>query len=352
MRVLQIMSGAKVGGAETFFVDLVTALHRRGLKQSVVIRRDATRANILRQVGIEPVELPFLNYCDLTTRRALGHQIADFQPSIVQTWMSRASAVPINGDFIHLGWLGGYYDLKYFRQCDELVGVTQDLVDHCVRNGWLRQHAHYLPTFSTDAPMPPLSRQQFDTPHGVPLILALGRLHEHKGFDVLLKALVAMPEAYLWLAGEGPLEQELKALTKQLGLEKRVRFLGWRNDRAALFTSCDFCVMPSRVEPFGTVMIEAWAYHCPIIAAAAKGPEALIKNRQNGMLVPIDDVAALAEAMKALIDSKDLRRSLVETARREYEQTYTEDAVANRYLAFYEELSCNRRSYKIRYAGL
>lgn len=352
MRVLQVMSGAKVGGAETYFVDLVSALHRAGLEQRIVIRRNETRAHTLRQVGLDPVELPFCPVFDVTTRHALARQIEDFRPDIVQTWMSRASSVPIEGDCIHVGWLGGYYDLKYFRNCDELVGVTRDLADYVVGQGWLRSHAHYLPTFAVYESALPLSRKDFDTPNDVPLILALGRLHEHKGFDVLLKALVNVPKAYLWLAGDGPLEKQLKNLAKELGIESRVRFLGWRNDRAALFASCDMCVMPSRVEPFGTVMIEAWAHHCPLIAAASKGPSGLIKNGENGLLVPIDDVAALTKAMRALIDQPNYARAMAETAWNHYQAHYTEAAVVRQYLSFYEGLIKNRSSYRITYVGL
>jgi len=338
MRVLQVMSGAKVGGAELFFVDLVSALHRAGLEQQVVIRRHAARAESLRRAGLAPVELPFRRFFDLTTRWKLQRCIEAFRPDIVQTWMSRASAACPAGSFIHVGWLGGYYDNKHFSRCDELIGVTQDLVEYAVGKGWPRRRAHYLPTLASDAPQPRLPRADFATPENVPLILALGRLHEEKGFDVLLKSLVEAPNAYLWLAGAGPAENRLKALTKSLGLESRVRFLGWRDDRAALYASCDLCVMPSRAEPFGTVMIEAWAYRRPIVAAAALGPRALIKNDENGLLVPIDDARSLAAAIRRLLEQPGLARKLAEAGRKAYEADYTEEKIVGRYLAFYRAL--------------
>jgi glycosyltransferase involved in cell wall biosynthesis len=342
MRVLQVMSGAKVGGAETFFVDLASLLHRAGLSQQVVIRRHEARALSLRQAGLEPIELPFRRVLDFTTRRKLEQCIEAFRPDIVQTWMSRASALCPTGAFIHVGWLGGYYHPRHFSHCDELVGVTQHLVDYAVGKGWPRERAHYLPTFASDAPLPPLRRQDFDTPDDVPLILALGRLHEEKGFDVLLRALVDTPGPYLWLAGSGPADAQLKALATSLGLQSRVRFLGWRDDRAALYASCDLCVMPSRAEPFGTVMIEAWAYRRPIIAAAALGPAALIKHEENGLLVAIDDVAGLATAIRRVLDDSGFARSLAEAGRRAYEADYTETKVVSRYLDFYETLMKRR----------
>ena len=76
-----------------------------------------------------------------------------------------------------------------------------------------------------------------------------------------------------------------------------MRFLGWRDDRAALLAAADVCVMPSRYEPFGTVMAEAWSAGTPLIVAAAQGPRAYVKDGENGLMVPIDDAAALAAAI-------------------------------------------------------
>ena len=332
------MAGDKVGGAETFFVDLVIALRRAGLPQRVVIRHNENRATLLREAGLEPVELPFGRHFDFATRRGLARAIEEFRPDVVQTWMSRASAVPLSGDFIHVGWTGGYLDLKYYRKCDALIGVTQDLVDNAVHHGWSRGRVHCLPTFAADEPLPPLPREEFGTPESAPLVLGLGRLHRDKGFDVLLRALADIPEAYLWLAGEGPYEGALKQLTAELGLENRVRFLGWRSDRAALYAACDMCVMPTRIEGFGTVMIEAWAYHRPVVATAAKGPCGLIKHGENGLLVAIDDIAALAASMRTLIEDPGFAKSLAQAGRAAYEAQFTEAAVVERYLAFYDGL--------------
>lgn len=338
MRVLQVMSGAERGGAETFFVDLVGALHRAGLEQRVAMRNNEARVQELRCLGLNPVELPFRPWLDFKTQHALQRQIEEFRPHIVQTWMSRASTACPKGNFIHVGWLGGYYNIKYFRKCQELVGVTQDLVEHVMKSGWPREHSHYLPTLSTNAPAPPLRRSDFQTPDGIPLILALGRLHEVKGFDVLLDAMSQIPEVYLWLAGEGHLRSQLEEQTRKLGLTSRVRFLGWRTDRAALFASCDMCVMPSREEPFGTVMIEAWAYRRPIIAAAAKGPSALIKHGENGLLIPIDDAPALAAAIKQVINNRNFSQHIVNAGYATYETTYTEAKIVEQYLDFYQTL--------------
>ena len=171
-----------------------------------------------------------------------------------------------------------------------------------------------------------------------PWVLALSRLHEKKGLDILLQALVELPGCVAWLAGDGPLEGDLKALAAKLGVAERVRFLGWRTDRGALLRAADICVLPSRYEPFGTVMLEAWAAGTPLVAAASQGPAALIADGGNGLLVPIDDVAALAGAIQRLIADRTLKARLIERGLADYEKSFTRPAVTERMMALYAEI--------------
>ena len=138
MKVMQTMAGAEVGGAEAFFVRLTGALHRAGVDQRVVIRRDAARARALRAAGTPPLELPFGGRTDFRTRPSLKREIERFRPDVVLAWMSRASyAVPAGeGRYVLVGRLGGYYDLKYYRHCDHLIGNTGDICRYIVGEGW------------------------------------------------------------------------------------------------------------------------------------------------------------------------------------------------------------------------
>ena len=162
------------------------------------------------------------------------------------------------------------------------------------------ERAHYVPTFPTIDDGPPVDRAALATPADATVLLALSRLHEKKGLDILLRALAELPGCVAWIAGDGPLEADLKALAAKLGVADRVRFLGWRSDRGALLRAADICVLPSRYEPFGTVMLEAWATGVPLVAAASQGPTALIADGGNGLLVPVDDAPALAAAIRRL----------------------------------------------------
>ncbi len=341
MKVLQCMSGAQYGGAEAFFTRLVIALDRAGVQQRVAIRDHEVRTRKLREAGIEPDLLRYGRRFDPMTRFALDRMIREFKPDIVLSWMNRAtSAVPKSrGRFVHVGRLGGYYNLKYYKNCDHLIANTADIADYLVKNGWREDRVHYLPNFVSGDIMPPVPRSTFYTPERAPLILSLGRLHENKGFDTLLRAVSRVPNVYLWLAGEGPLRGELEALAEQLGIKPRVRFLGWRDDVEALFAAADLFVSPSRHEPLGNVVIEAWAQGVPVVATDTLGPGTLIENGETGLLVPVDDVPSLARAIKRTVEDDDFRHNMAVLGRGVYERNFTEATVVESYINFFEQVT-------------
>jgi glycosyltransferase involved in cell wall biosynthesis len=339
MRLLQAMAGAHHGGAETFFVRLAIALQHAGEEQRVLIRRDAERAALLRRSGVAVQELAFGGIFDWRTRGDFRRAIAAFRPRLVLTWMSRATRACPRGDFVHVARLGGYYDLRYYRRCDHLIANTRDIATYLEREGWPAERTHYLPNFVASEMAPPLSRAALGTPEDAKLALALGRLHANKAFDVLLDAMAKLPRLHLWLAGEGELRPALERQAARLGLGDRVRFLGWRDDVAALLAAADLLVCPSRHEPLGNVIIEAWAAGVPVVAAASEGPSALIVDRTSGLLVPVDDAAARARARGRGAMDKALRESLVAGGRAAHDVAFGEARVVALYRDFFAKVA-------------
>lgn len=344
LRLLQAMAGAEHGGAELFFERLVLALHRHGVQQHVLIRQNAERKGKLVDGGLAPVELAFGGRFDVFTGRRFAREIKRFQPQVVLTWMNRATRfcppkAKTGVDFVHVARLGGYYDLKYYQRCDHLVCNTHDLVDYVIKEGWPAERAHYLPNFVDERTCAPASRRDYYTSETTPLLFTLGRLHENKGFDTLLKALARTNDINLWIAGDGPERQNLEQLAHELGVKPRVRFLGWRDDAPALHAAADLFVCPSRHEPLGNVVIEAWAQKKPVLATASQGPSALIEDGVNGLLTPIDDPVAMAEAIRNAVRAPDRLKALAQAGYDSFRSAYTEDIVVRRYADFFLKVS-------------
>jgi len=344
MRVLQAMAGARRGGAEEFFMRLTRAFATRGVDQKVVIRSHADRRATFARDKVVAEELPFGGWFDRRTVPELASLMDRFRPDIVLSWMNRATRAvararsSYSGRLIHVARLGGYYDLKYYAGCDHLVGNTPDIVAHITGQGWPAERAHYLPNFVDAVPAPPIARAVLDTPQDATLLLALGRLHRNKAFDVLIDALVDLPDHWLWLAGSGPEEGALQSRAAAAGVVERIRFLGWRDDIAALLAAADILVCPSRHEPLGNVVIEGWAHRVPVVACASQGPSQLITDGVDGLLVPINDARSLAVALRQVGD-QELASALTSAGEAAYRQDYTEDAVVDRYLKFFQSMT-------------
>ena len=341
------MAGAAQGGAETAFVDMCLALKAEGVEVTAAIRPHAARAATLTASGIPVHSFPFGGAFDFRTKRGLRRLIDTARPQVVQTWMGRAARHTPGwrqGDktprYTVIARLGGYYALKQFRSSDAFVTITPDIRRYLLENGVAPGRVRHINNFAeVETASAPADRAALDTPADAPLLLALGRLHRAKALDILLQAMTEVPDAYLWIAGEGPERAALTAQCDGLGLRNRVRFLGWRDDRAALLQACDICVFPSRYEPFGTVFVQAWAQGRPVVAALSDGPRQYIKDGEDGLLVPVDDAAALAAALNRLIGDPALRVRLAQAGGRRFVDGFTRNEIVRQYLSFYGEVT-------------
>lgn len=330
--LLHLMGSSGDGGAETYFLSLVDALRHEGIPQAAALRPHPGRESALAKMDIPAKVLPFGRF-DPTTRPRIAAYARRMGAKTLLAWMSRAASRVPGGPWKRVGRLGGYYDLRFFRNCDLLIANTADIHDYVLRHGWVPDRVAHIANFAEADKRCTLPREACDTPEGVPLLLSMGRLHREKGHDVTLRALARLPNAWFWLAGTGPEEGALKRLARRLGVAERVRFLGWRDDAGALYRAADLVVFPSREEPFGNVVIQAWVYGVPVIASRAIGPTCLVRDGEDGLLVPVEDSEALAAGVSRLLADTALRNQLRDAGARRAAAEWGRVAVVRRWKA-------------------
>jgi glycosyltransferase involved in cell wall biosynthesis len=339
MTILHLLGTAGDGGAETYFVDLVSALAEDGVPEAAAIRPHAAREAALRRAGVPVTACRFGGPIDILTRRQVRKVAQETGTTLALAWMNRAARHTPKGPWKRVGRLGGYYNLKYYRGFDFLVANTEDIADWVVNHGWPAGQVRCIPNFAAPAEDGgKADRAALDTPLEAPLLLSMGRLHEAKAHDVTLTALASVPGVHLWIAGAGPLETKLKAMAAALGVADRVRFLGWRTDAGALYRAADLCVHPARFEPLGNTVIQAWAHDLPVVAAASQGPGALIHDGDDGLLVPLDDADALAAAIRQALDDAPLRARMAEAGAARIAAEFSKAAVVAQWRDLFADL--------------
>lgn len=340
IRVAQVLAGAPFGGAENFYTRLVCALaDKPGLQQRAFTRANPHRVPQLLEAGVPVSTFRFGSAVDVIGRYRYRQALRRFRPDVVLTYMGRASRLTPNGDYRLVCRLGHYYDLKSYRHADYWIGISKGICQHMIDGGIPAQRIFHIPNFADETSVEPLARDSFDTPVDRPLLLAAGRLHVNKAFDILFEALADIPDAMLWLAGDGPERGALERLGTALGVAERIRFLGWRNDIAALMRTADLFVCPSRHEGLGSIVMESWFNDCPIVATASQGPGEAIDHGDTGLLSPVDDVAALRENIVAVMNDPALGQSLVTTAKAHYNAHYAKQVIAAQYLDFFTRIT-------------
>jgi GalNAc-alpha-(1->4)-GalNAc-alpha-(1->3)-diNAcBac-PP-undecaprenol alpha-1,4-N-acetyl-D-galactosaminyltransferase len=155
--------------------------------------------------------------------------------------------------------------------------------------------------------------------HGKTL-LAIGRLCEQKGFDLLLEAFAPLcdkhPEWVLEIWGEGEQKDFLQARCDELGLQKRVVFPGLAKEPYNILSKASIFVLPSRFEGFPNVLGEAMACGLPVVSFdCPSGPSEMIRDGVDGLLITSENIQALSNALERLMTSPELRESLGEQAR-------------------------------------
>lgn len=299
MQVINLMLGTGRGGLEQSALDYALALQASGLPARTIAAQGSWLAQMLAQHALPFDTLRVRGPWDWIAARTLRDLVRHAQARVIIGHGNRALKLALRGvrEVPILAVTHNTRD-QYWRRCAGVIAITPVLAAHAQRLGTpvagILLHQILAATTA--------ERTSLNSP---PVVGLIGRMHPVKGFDVLLDAAALLRhrgvDARLHLAGDGPHRRQIVRQAQRLGLGDRARFLGWASDKAAFFAAIDLLIVPSRIEPFGLVLLEGMAYGVPVIASHCDGPAALTANGAPLTLVPPGDAAALADAIAAMI---------------------------------------------------
>ena len=177
---------------------------------------------------------------------------------------------------------------------------------------------------------------------GYALVGNVGRLSEQKGMEYFLQSLPAVKAHYPMVkyvvVGDGEDRGKLENMTRELGIEEDVLFLGYRSDIRNVMSQMDFLVLSSLWEGLPLTPIEAFSMGKTVVGTAVDGTVEVIENEKNGLLIPARDPKAIAEGVVRLLNDADLRMRFEKAALETYTQEFSFDIYTRRVECFYQEL--------------
>ncbi|MFC1548658.1 glycosyltransferase family 4 protein [Candidatus Omnitrophota bacterium] len=233
--------------------------------------------------------------------------------------------------------LNAYLERWAFRRSKAVVAVSKKIKGELVNIGVPEEKISVIVNgvdLSEFYPGP-ADRAKLGLPEGVPLAVFAGDIQiPRKNLETVLYALVRVPELNLAVIGHVK-KQRYPDLVAQLGLERRVHFLGYRRDIANIMRAADIFVFPSRYEAFGLVLLEALASGLPIVTASSTGGAEIITDKCGIIVHDPDDVEALANALKTLVNDPSRREKMSISARGLAEQ-YSWHRTTQEYMHLFE----------------
>lgn len=254
------------------------------------------------------------------------------QPKIIIS--ERTSTYIYEGRFIN--FLRSLAIRFLYPKADKIVFPSRDMADKIMKSyGVEKQKVNIIPNPVDIATITERSQEIIEDPVYQAknnIIIAIGRLSKEKGFLYLIKAIALLSKqginCELVILGDGAEKISLQNLSKDLRVEERVHFLGFQSNPYKYLAHSKIFVLSSLYEGFPNVLLEAMALGVPSIATRCPtGPEEIITDEVNGLLIPPADEKALAHAIKKLLLDKDLRTRLSEAARKRAEDFKVEKII-------------------------
>ena len=366
IHVHALISELGFGGAETLVVDLASVASSADIELSVGFlsagpnRQSADR---LKELGIEPVPLPFRRLAGVSDHRAIRRHLASVKPDIVHTHLRTADVVgglaartlrlPLVSTLHGFDWeADGWPTGARARAGTALVMTARRRLhrrliapSEALRRGYLARtgdaadHVVTIHSGSAAAARPGAGREvraELKVPEDEFVIVMVSALHPLKEHELAIEAVARLGERGIRLVilGDGQEGERLRGLAARRA--PATIFTGYHEDVMAVLDAADLLLHPSRMEGFPIALLEAMAAGVPILATGVGGIPEVVEDGTTGVLLePRPSPDRLAEAIAALHDDPARRAGLAERARLRFEERFTAALWAQRMRSFY-----------------
>ena len=358
MKILHVETGRHLYGGPQQVIYLLDALTSRGVDSTLVCPPDSGIDSAARSAGIRVQNLFCAGDLDLPFAYRLTQYLQTSKPDLVHCH-SRRGADVLGGlaasfadvpavvsrrvDNTEMRLMAALRYRPFVRIIAISDAIAAVLRDHDIDAGRIEviRSAVDVDRFS-QAPDLDAFRAEFGVPSDAFVIAAAGQLIPRKGHRYLLEAIAGLknrhPNTRLMIFGEGYLSNQLRAQAASLGLGDIVQFAGFRDDLDDFMGCIDIFAHPALAEGLGVATLKAAAAAVPVVGFAAGGLGEAVEHEKTGLLVEPEDVDALADAIRRIIDNPALGRKYGEAGRLKMHNEFSIDTMADKHVALYESV--------------
>ena len=352
LRVCHVSITLKTGGLERILADLARHHDRENCRPEFLAIREVGRfADEIRAAGGVVHQLrPGGRVSQINQMRKLFRDrqfdvvhTHNTYPHLYASVAARLAGVPVvvntrHGQRAGHGWKSSMPFRWASHLVDRIITVSDDAANLCIHSDRVNPRKVQRIWNGID-----LSDFRFSGPVNKPIAISVARLSAEKDFPTLLSAvsrvLKAVPEFRLQIVGNGPERDQLQALTRELGIEQAVEFLGERTDVPDLLSQAGFFISSSRTEGISLTLLEAMAVGLPVVATAVGGNPEIIVPDLTGYLVPAADPESLANAVIRLCGEPGSWLQMGEQGRLRVAEHFDVRRMARDYESLYRVLS-------------
>lgn len=343
----------EMGGADRGVLDLSAALRAAG-EEVRIMTNAGPFARAAAEKNIPVVEIPSSKLALFKTLGLIQKETLEFKPQIYHSHhryttflldlFFKGKGVPI----LHTQRIQTWSRRFLFRSGDFIAAVSESLRKHMVDYFHVPENRTraVVNAVSLKLPAPEtlrVLREKFPRQPGQLFALCSGRFHEQKGHVYLIEAVDQLAPEFrkkikIFLAGDGPLEDELKRKIREKNLEANFVFCGYITEMSAYLEFCDFVVLPSLWEGLPRVILEGFFMGKPAIATDIPGTADVLEHETNGLLVEAKNPRDLRDALYVLLQHPERLVKMREAAKQS-SSNYSFETMVHNYQRLYRELA-------------
>lgn len=367
--ILQLIGGGEIGGAEKHVLTLLQELTSARFNLSSGCLIDGPFAHLTEELGIPTLRFPMNHALDLSPLPSLLAELRKAKITLIHTHGSRANLLGrLAGRWTKIPVISTYHSSlrqDYLSPTAALVALGLDHLTLPLNSGIItvsealarevasRGGKNLMTIYNGILPLPQMEdetyrqnqralfRKQWEIPENALVLGSIARLHPTKGLETLIDAATQLlphfPNLHILLVGEGPLRPTLEEKLKKAGIHYTLP--GFIPKAYQTLPAMDLFILPSLSEGMGLVLLEAMQAQLPVIATHVGGIPEIIREGQDGLLVPPADSYALAEACQTLLNQPLLAKRLVQSGLNRW-RAFGIDPMIQKTENFYNEILC------------